>query len=190
MSFSPAPSSLQVALKEWDVVCRALGDGRQTILLRKGGISEGVGGFEIEHRKFLLFPTFLHQKLEMLKPAEQPKMVARADEPEQIHIGYAGEITDILQINSREQMDKLDAEHIWAPPLIDMRFSYKPKNPLYLLIVRAHSLQQPVMIANTPDYAGCKSWVPLGKPVTFDATPAIDDAKFDERRAAILSHWV
>jgi len=184
------PTSLNVALKEWDVVCRALGTGRQTVLLRKGGISEGIGGFEIEHRKFLLFPTFLHQKIEMLKPAEQSAMESRADEPEQIRLAYAGEITDILQLNSREQMDKLEAEHIWAPPLIDMRFSYKPKNPLYLLIVRAYVLKSPVTVANTPDYAGCKSWVPLGKPVTFEATPAIDDATFDERRAAILSHWV
>ncbi|CAN5499881.1 DUF1802 family protein [soil metagenome] len=184
------PTSLNVGLKEWDVVCRALGEGRQTILLRKGGISEGIGGFEIEHRKFLLFPTFLHQKLEMLKPAEQAKMVARADEPDQIHIGYAGEITDILQINSREQMDQLEAEHIWARPLIDMRFNYKPKNPLYLLIVRAHTLKHAVTIANTPDYAGCKSWVPLGNAVMFDAMPAIADASFEARRASILSHWV
>ena len=35
------------------------------------------------------------------------------------------------------QMDALDGEHIWTAPLIDMRFNYRPQNPLYLLLVRA-----------------------------------------------------
>jgi hypothetical protein len=63
------PTSLQVALKEWDVVCRALTSGRQMVLLRKGGISEaGDGSFQVQHDEFLLFPTFLHQNKQMLKP--------------------------------------------------------------------------------------------------------------------------
>ena len=36
------------ALKEWAVVARALGSGRQTLLLRKGGIHERRGEFEVE----------------------------------------------------------------------------------------------------------------------------------------------
>ncbi len=180
------PTSLQVGLKEWDIVCRSLGSGRQMILLRKGGISESIGGFEIEHRDFLLYPTFLHQNLVMLKPAEQAGLVMHAAEPEQIQIAYAGQIVDIVQVQSREKMDRLDAEHIWTPPLIDMRFNYKPKNPLYLLTARAYKLALPVTIRNTPDYAGCKSWVPLEKPIEFSATPAIDDATFEARRSKIL----
>jgi len=27
-------------------------------------------------------------------------------------------------------MDALEDEHVWAKPLIDMRFNYKPQNPL------------------------------------------------------------
>ncbi len=178
--------SLQVGLKEWDIVCRALGSGRQMILLRKGGISESIGGFEIDHRSFLLFPTFLHQNVAMLKPQEQAALVMRSEEPEQIQLAYAGQIVDIVQVRSREKMDRLEAEHIWIPPLIDMRFNYKPKNPLYLLTVRAYKLDAPVTIRNTPEYAGCKSWVPLEKPVEFSASPAIDDATFEARRGKIL----
>jgi len=179
--------SLKVALKEWDIVCRSLGSGRQMILLRKGGISESIGGFEIEHRNFLLFPTFLHQNTAMLKPPEQAAMISHTAEPEQIELAYSGQIVDIVQVKSREQIDRLDEEHIWTPPLIDMRFNYKPKNPLYLLTVRAYKLAAPVTIQNTPDYAGCKSWVPLEKPIEFSATPAIDDATFEARRGKILS---
>jgi len=44
-----------------------------------------------------------------------------------------------------------------------------------------------VTIENFHNYAGCKSWVPLEKPIEFSAMPAIDDATFEERRGKILS---
>ena len=40
---------------------RALREGRQVILLRKGGIREAEGEFVVEARNVLLFPTFEHQ---------------------------------------------------------------------------------------------------------------------------------
>jgi len=49
-----------IAFKEWDVVCNAIGAGRQTVILRKGGIHEGREGFAWEHEEFVLFPTRFH----------------------------------------------------------------------------------------------------------------------------------
>ena len=178
------PTSLQVGLKEWAVVCRALEQGRQTILLRKGGIYEAAGEFEVEHREFLLFPTYLHQNLNMLKPTEHAGFEPRSAEPDQVSITVAGVVTDIIELKSRAQIDAIDDEHVWTPPLIDMRFNYRPQNPLYLLLVRAYRLRQPAALANTLAYAGCKSWVPLDQSVqTGDAMPVMDDAKYDARRA-------
>ena len=155
----PLPSSLGTALKEWAVVCRALETGRQMLLLRKGGIYESAGEFELEHRRFLLFPTYLHQNAKMLKSAEQAALEVRDAEPSRVRLTAAGEVTDIIQLQSRTQIDALDAEHVWAPPLIEMRFSYRPENPLYLLLVRAYRLHRPVTIENTPAYAGVFSTV-------------------------------
>jgi hypothetical protein len=181
------PGSLNVALKEWASVCRALADGRQMLLLRKGGIYEAAGEFEVEHRAFLLFPTNLQQKLTMLKESEYASFGARATEPDEITIAAAGVVTDIIELKSREQMDALDDENVWTPPLIDMRFNYRPENPLYLLLVRAYRLRQPVKIANTPAYAGCKSWVPLKHSInTGSAAPVMDDVKYGHRRERIL----
>jgi hypothetical protein len=180
------PLSLPVALKEWAVVCQALETGRQVILLRKGGIVEAIGGFELEQSQFLLFPTYLHQNAYMLKADAQAGVSSHNEEPEQITIRSAAEVSDIIQLSSRAQMDALDLEHIWAPPLIDMRFNYRPKNPLYLLIVRAYRLASAVTIQNTPEYAGCKSWVPLAKPIDCaGAKPVLDDAEFGQRRDRI-----
>lgn len=55
---------MRTALKEWAVVVDALGSGQQIILLRKGGLREGPGGFAVAQPEFLLFPTLFHSQLE------------------------------------------------------------------------------------------------------------------------------
>lgn len=184
----PLPKTLQIALKEWATVCQALENGRQMILLRKGGIYEAAGEFELENPQFLLFPTYVHQNLAMLKPDDQAGFEPRSAEPQQIRLSAAGEVTDIVQLKSRQQMEAIDAEHVWTSPLIDMRFDYKPQNPLYLLLVRAYRLSEQRVVENTPAYAGCKSWVPLDEPIaTAGATPVLDHASYSARRESILS---
>jgi hypothetical protein len=181
------PTSLSIALKEWASVCNALESGRQIILLRKGGIYEAAGEFELENPQFLLFPTYLHQNLKMLKPEAHEGFEAVGAEPSEVRISAAGVVSDIIQLCSRAQMDAIEDEHVWAKPLIDMRFGYKPENPLYLLLVRAYRLHQPIVVANTPSYAGCKSWVPLDEPIsTGDAGAVLDDVKYEIRRKKIL----
>ena len=181
------PTSLQIALKEWASVCRALETGRQTILLRKGGIYEAAGEFELENQQFLLFPTYLHQNLNMLKPAAHEGFEPVSAEPSELRISAAGAVTDIVRLASRRQMDAIDDEHVWTPPLIDMRFNYRPENPLYLPLVRTYRLPGATVLQNTPAYAGCKSWVPLDQPIDLSgSTPALDDLQYERRRTRIL----
>ena len=180
------PDPLRVGLKEWAAVCAALQSGRQMLLLRKGGIYEAAGEFEVEHRQFLLFPTYLHQDLKMLKAEAHCGFESRAAEPAQVKLAAAGEVTDIIQLSSRRQMDAIDAQHIWTPPLIDMRFNYRPENPLYLLLVRAYVLAEPAVVENTPAYAGCKSWVPLEEAIaTAGAQAVLNDEQYQLRRDKI-----
>ena len=63
---------LAQAFKEWAVICEALGEGRQVLILRKGGIAEARGEFTIEHRRFWLFPTYVHQQSSGIKPEAVP----------------------------------------------------------------------------------------------------------------------
>jgi hypothetical protein len=187
MSAADLAPKLNVALKEWASVCRALETGRQIMLLRKGGIYESAGEFELEHREFVFFPTYLHQNLKMLKPEAQEGFASHAAEPDTVTLSLAGRVKDIVEVSSRAQMDRLDAEHVWTAPLIDMRFSYRPENPLYVLVVRAYRLAAPVVVENTPAYAGCKSWVPLAAAVSTDnATGVLGDGEFELRRRRIV----
>jgi hypothetical protein len=179
---TPLPAQLDVALKEWAVVCDALGSGRQIMLLRKGGIEESIGGFELEHSAFLLFPTYVHQKAQMLKPDAARGIVAAETEPEKITLSLAAAVDGIFKIANRQQVDLLEDQHIWTRPLIDMRFDYRPRNPLYLLVLRVYRLAQTRAIDNLAAYAGCKSWVPLNAPVCCEgAQPVLSEQQFAER---------
>ncbi|HEV7298673.1 MAG TPA: DUF1802 family protein [Tepidisphaeraceae bacterium] len=182
------PPNLQVGLKEWASVCAAIEEGRQIILLRKGGINDAGGVFELEERAFLLFPTYLHQKRHLLKPGEHAAFQERGSEPDMVRLSAAAVVTDVLRLRSREQVDALDAEHVWTADQIDLRFNYKPVNPLFLVLLRAYWLPAITTIPNTPVYAGCRSWVPFDQSAsTAGATPVLDDAAFEARRQIVLT---
>lgn len=174
---------LYVGLKEWKIVCDLLHEGRLALLLRKGGIHEdrGPGRFEMDHTRFLLFPSWLHQKPEMIKP-EHRHRVEQLDEPAEVTIDAYGETSRIWEVPSRSAFDQLDHLHCWTEPQIDMRFNYRPENPLYLVAVRIYQLETPATIENLVEYGGCKSWVPLRSEHHIDpegAISVIDNLSFD-----------
>src|SRR5216117_1413384 len=69
---------MRIAFKEWAVVVDALGRGEQIIILRKGGIREGPGGFSVDHGEFPLFPTLFHQQRDSVLPHAQRRFDAMA----------------------------------------------------------------------------------------------------------------
>lgn len=159
--------TLAIALKEWDLFINALLEGRQTLLLRKGGILEAENEFQLEHNRFLFYPTFIHQDPRMVKPAARDQIHPAAAEPDMLTIRGYGEVARIFEVPSRPKLEALDDLHLWDAPLLDMRFNYRPEKPLYLVVVRAFSLPAPVTIPNTLQYAGCKSWVPLAQEIAI-----------------------
>jgi hypothetical protein len=161
-------NTLNIALKEWDLVIRDLLAGRQAILLRKGGILEADNQFELEHPRFLFYPTFIHQNPHMVKPERRGDIRALPAEPAEVEITGYGEVARIVEVPSRTAMDRLRDLHPWDEPLIDMRFNYRPEKPLYLVVIRAFALPAAVRIPNTIEYAGCKSWVPLNQEISLE----------------------
>ena len=71
---------MPVAFKEWAVTVRALAEGEQLLTLRKGGIREENRHFEIEHDRFFLYPTFDHQRNDLVKEAHQPELPRALEE--------------------------------------------------------------------------------------------------------------
>lgn len=179
--------TLSIGLKEWAVVCDALLSGRQAILLRKGGIYEAAGEFELEHREFLLFPTFLHQNPDSVKPAWRSLIQPHASEPASVQIEGWAQVQWIGRVESRQKFDLLDDLHLWDIPLIDMRFNYRPDNPLYMILLRTWRLEKPASIAVDADYAGCRSWVPLKTAVNVEPSrPVLEKEQISRIQQRLL----
>src|SRR3954449_9255456 len=66
------PATCGIAFKEWAGVCDALLEGRQSLIVRKGGIAEGPRGFAPEHEAFWLYPTHVHEAEHGLRGAAAP----------------------------------------------------------------------------------------------------------------------
>ena len=65
---------MPIAFKEWAVTVRALAEGEQLITLRKGGVREERKPFEFEHDRFFLYPTFEHQRNDVVRASHQPEL--------------------------------------------------------------------------------------------------------------------
>lgn len=180
---------MRIAFKEWAIVVDALAAGRQTVIFRKGGISEGRGGFKPEHDRFLLFPTLFHQQRESVIPEAQRRHdeISGSFPPADIlRITHFCEVADWRAIDSLETARKLERHHIWRPEVIEERFDWGRQKLIYALIVRTFKLRASVEIPMLPTYGGCKSWIEVDREIdTNGATPVLSDAEFAVRLAQI-----
>src|SRR3989442_15841755 len=87
-----------LALKEWAVVVHALGIGKQTLLLRKGGLHERHGRFATEPTEFFLFPTYVHQMAQGVVnqvAAHLPTVKGPRPPPDQLSIRHYAAVEDL-----------------------------------------------------------------------------------------------
>ena len=167
------------ALKEWSAVVHALLDGRQRVLLRKGGIGEKR--FEVAAREFLLFPTVAHSHAERVRPEFRDLLAAGAADSADDHVVLraAAKVVAALEVNRPDNIEAIEDLHIWtAQSVREDRLDFRPKHRLTVLVVQVVPLVEPVELPRTPDYAGCTSWVelPLIAPSPKLGTPVHDDA--------------
>ncbi|QEL18953.1 DUF1802 family protein [Limnoglobus roseus] len=178
---------LSIAFKEWAVICRALATGRQSLIIRKGGIAEEGGIFKPEHPRFWLYPTLFHEQQQKgVKPAAMPLLEeAERDRPEPGTLRFTHGV-DVSAVHFVENLDAalaLDEFHIWSPEVITQRFHYRSPG-LYVLLVRAWKAT-PVEMPERPEFAGCKTWVELGRELPDDGTPVLGDEEHRQRVDAV-----
>ncbi len=189
---NPPGETCQIAFKEWAGVCAALARGRQTIVLRKGGIreSEGPGRFSIEYSEFWLFPTWLHQAEQGLRQESQGRAVA-FERPENglIPVSALVRVERIAYIDRVDLLPSLEEFHVLTAETVLKRYHYRQPG-IWVLGARVWRRDVPFEIAQTDAQAGCKTWVPLEEPLsTAGLTPALDEAEWAERSdrlAAVL----
>jgi hypothetical protein len=176
-------SELRHAFKEWAVICQALAEGRQALILRKGGIAETEGEFRLEHTRFWLYPTFVHQQRNGIKEEALPLLEqAEADRPPSgtVRLTHFAEVAGVYHVHDLASALKLDALHLLSPQTVAQRFAYRTPG-LYALPVRVSKAAGEFALPETAEYAGCRSWVELERVLpTEGATPILSDASFRE----------
>jgi len=186
------PETLTTALKEWAVVQRSLLEGHQIILVRKGGLIEDAGEFDLRARQFLLYPTYTHEteRAGDLQPCFGQWLdeeEARKTAPAEIRIEAAAAVTDVVRVDDRARLLNLAPQHIWSPQFIAGRYDWEPYKPVWVLLLRAYALAAPRTLPVRREYGGCRSWIDLAAPIdTAHAVPAIADDKYARRRELTL----
>ena len=162
MSGDLGPARVALALKEWAAVVHALLDGRQTVLLRKGGIHEKR--FALLGSRFVVFPTVAHSHAESTRP-EHASLLAQGL-PDvangELVVRVDLEVVEAIAVRRPDRIAELEPFHIWTTESVrSNRIDFRPRRELAAIVVRARPFAEPVTVPVLPEHAGCRSWVDL-----------------------------
>ena len=150
------------------MVCDALADGRQTVILRKGGIHEGREGFSFAHERFFLFPTRFHATAEQVRVATplNPLPEWHVDDP--ITITHRVEVDWARTLTDWQEVMVLADQHIYTEQTVRDRFDWQGKGmtsgSIHVAKVKVIALTQQWVFPYETRYGGCRSWVTLDPP--------------------------
>ncbi|MFB9279108.1 DUF1802 family protein [Cohnella cellulosilytica] len=172
----------KIALREWAVAVKALEEGRQTIVLRKGGIAEETKEFRLESPRFYLFPSFEHQRPHLVV-SEAAGGVAQtqaeaAETPGSVRVTSFAEVVEDFEVTDADTLKRLEGLHIWTEDYAEERLRWKKTKPLHVLVLRVYRLDEPQTIPMRDGYSGCKSWIELQDVRESSISPVLDDEQF------------
>ncbi len=154
-------------------MCRALEEGRQSVLLRKGGIIEETRDFALVERRFLLFPTYEHQDEGSVQDPYRAwfrETLGARPSGDVVRISAWAEVTDLFLTHDLDRLLQLAPFYAWSEDYIRMRMAYKPRKPMNVVVVRTSVLPQPIDLPALEHFAGCKSWVPLDSAIPLEGS--------------------
>jgi hypothetical protein len=180
---------LKYAFKEWAVICKALAEGKQTLVLRKGGVAEAGGDFRVEHTRFCLFPTYTHQQqAEGLRPEALPlleQVAAERPPAGVVRLSHFAEVTGIYHVHDLVSALMLAHLHYWSEETVRKRFAYRTPG-LFVMPVRVYRAAQAFELPDTAYYQGCRSWVELERELpTEGATPVLTEGQMRDLRQSL-----
>ncbi|MGB0579378.1 MAG: DUF1802 family protein, partial [Limisphaerales bacterium] len=172
---------MRAAFKDWAIVVDALGRGDQIIILRKGGISEGRGGFQMQHDEFLLFPTRYHQQGEMVTPeaaGRWSEIEANFPPEDVLRFEFCAQVEEWHEVQSLEQANQLRGQHIWKDQIIADRYEWGREQKIFAIALRVFQLPDAVDLPMLKEYGGCKSWIEVAQEIdTTQTKPVLSDGE-------------
>lgn len=185
---TPAPK----AFKDWQTICDALATGRQTILLRKGGIHEGRDGFSFAHDEFFLFPTRYHDQAKHLRESAPTETAPEWQVGEPVTITHFARAEWAITLTDWAKVAALEPHHIYTEETVRQRFDWEGKGmasgSIHVALVRVFALAEPWTFPYEKSFGGCRSWIdPPEPPHGWRETmrPVLDESAFAKLDASL-----
>jgi len=199
---------MPIALKEWALTVRALAEGDQLVTLRKGGIREEGKHFEIEHDRFFLYPTFDHQRTDLVRESHRPELGRALEEgvwpegeppeaalnedggigqPERVRLRAWAEVAASYLVTDPRAVEALAPYYVWTPDYAEKRLRWKRRHPLHVILLRTYRIPRPVTVKVREEYGGCRSWLDVQRDLAFEGTPVLCDEEFERAAEQIES---
>jgi len=137
---------ISVAFKEWASVVRALEEGKQDILFRKGGIAEEGRAFRSSTIAFFSFRRTSTNSSRACAPSFatllEQAMAARPPDGRLVITSWV-RVTRSFAIETRGRPRALERRHVYAPHVLLDRLHGRHGKTLYALEVAVHRLEKP-----------------------------------------------
>jgi len=173
------------AFKEWGVIVKALLEGEQVLDVRKGGLHEDGRHFGLQATRLWLYPTYLHQRADLLKPGYDRSLgqvLADAPGDDTVRVPGWADVVGAAEIRDPDVLARLDSKFIWTLEYAESRLKWKKRDPLWVLAMRVHVLDEAIEVPDRDEYGGCTSWVDLDglpdDPTSVPSRPALSDEAF------------
>lgn len=162
-------------LNEWNATIEALGQGKQTILIRKYGTTLD---------EFLLYPTISYANKDDILDSFQDKEFVKnnllpAGENRTYEVKYYATVEEIIEKPST-RIGTFNKFHIWTRDHVK---NFLGRKEAKIWILRVYKLNEPQMLkrSNGMVYAN------VNKPVKLEGKPVISDAEFAKLKEEILN---
>lgn len=178
-----------MAFKEWAIVCEALEEGKQTIVLRKGGVKEENGALVPEHGEFFLYPTYGPQVTDGIKADWRPrlhKLNKDAKDTKHVHFRLYAIVESVHKVTDWEVAKGFVPFTILSDQEAEREFNEGDWKGFYVFLLRVQSLAVPMEMLRKGSHDKDPIWAPLGTSLfTVGAFPVIPDGAWPYTRDKI-----
>ncbi len=170
-------SEITKCINEWNATIEALGQGKQTILIRKINTTQ---------KEFLLYPTISYVNKEDILDSFQEEYkdfvkdnLLPDGENRTYEVKYFAKVDEIIE-KSSSRIGAFNKFHIWTREHVK---NYLGRNSPKIWILRVYKLDKPQKLkrSNGMVYANVE------KPVKLEGTPVLTDDEFNKLKNNILN---
>src|ERR1700685_415583 len=169
---------MPIDFKEWAVTVRALAEGDPLLRLPRGESREPEKHFQLEHDRFFLYPTFDHQRAELVRESHRPELSRALEEgvwsdgepnpaamlregllsqPDRVRIRAWAEVAACFTISDRRSVDALSPFYVWTTDYAETPLDWPRRHPLHVILLRTYRIPRPVTVKVRDEYGGCRS---------------------------------